>query len=88
MSKSSFRILLTGFVFASNAKVTKLLKSEKSTDAELAAAVKSTKAYKEDKNLQTVVSEVIAKAIGTSAPEPLKSKTAKEGEPLYRRRNW
>ena len=85
MSKSSFRILLTGFVFASNAKVTKLLKSEKSTDAELAAAVKSTKAYKEDKNLQIGVAEVIAKAIGKTTPEPKKSSSGKVGEP---RRVW
>lgn len=85
MVKTSFRALLLGFVFAANAKVTKLLKNEKSTDAELAAAVKSTKAYKEDKDLQDAVAEVIANAIDKTTPEPAKSESGKSGEP---RRSW
>jgi len=80
MSKSNFRTLLLSLTFAKNAKVTGLLKNEKTTDLELAAAVKSTKAYKENLDLQAEVATIIA---GTPEPkkEPEKVTSGCAGEP-------
>jgi hypothetical protein len=83
-SKRAFFILLAGIKFAANANVTKLLKKGSATDAELAIAVKTTKQYKENKDLQTEVAKVIAT---TTAPvaekkeEPVKPTTGRGAEP-------
>ena len=82
-SKSDFFTLLSGMKFAANANVTKLLKSGKATDGELAVAVKTTKQYKEDRDLQGVVAKVIAGAETPKAeakPEPEKTTTHRGGE--------
>ena len=83
-SKSAFKVLLLGVKFAASANVVKLLKKESVTDAELAIAVKTTKAYKEDKNLQAEVAKVLANAT-VPKPEPAKEQerksTDRSGEP-------
>lgn len=83
-SKSAFKVLLLGVKFAASANVVKLLKKESVTDAELAVAVKTTKAYKEDKNLQAEVAKVLANAT-VPTPEPTKEQERKSttrcGEP-------
>jgi len=80
---SKFRLSLLNYRFAANAKVTSLLKGTKSTDLELATAVKSTKAYKDSKDLQTEVAIIIA-GKPTPAQEPEKSKSKADGEPPRR----
>ena len=83
-SKSAFKVLLLGMKFAASANVVKLLKKESVTDAELAIATKTTKAYKEDRNLQAEVAKVLANAvIPTPAPakEPERKSTYRSGEP-------
>ena len=83
-SKSAFKVLLLGMKFAASANVVKLLKKESVTDAELAIATKTTKAYKEDRNLQAEVAKVLANAV-IPAPEPAKEperkSTYRSGEP-------
>ena len=83
-SKSAFKVLLLGVKFAASANVVKLLKKESVTDAELAVAVKTTKAYKEDRNLQAEVAKVLANAT-VPTPEPAKEQerksTTRGGEP-------
>ena len=83
-SKSAFKVLLLGMKFAASANVVKLLKKEDATDAELAIATKTTKAYKEDKNLQAEVAKVLANAV-VPKPEPVKEpermNTYRSGEP-------
>ncbi len=82
-SKSAFFTLLLGMKFAANANVTKLLKKDGVSDGELAVAVKTTKQYKENKDLQAEVARVIASA-GTpkpeTKPEPEKAQTSRSGE--------
>jgi len=82
-SKSAFLILLMGMKFAANANVTKLLKKGNATDGELAIAVKTTKQYKDSKELQAEVAKVIATA-ETPKPEakaePAKTQTSRSGE--------
>lgn len=82
-SKSAFLTLLLGIKFAANANVTKLIKKGGATDGELAIAVKTTKQYKEDKNLQAEVAKIIASA-ETPKPEakqePEKARTFRSGE--------
>ena len=83
MSKSAFMTLLLGFKFAANANVSKLLKKDDVTDGELAIAVKTTKQYKENKDLQTEVAKVIAGANNPkpeAKPEPPKAQTSRSGE--------
>ena len=62
----------------------KAKKKEEVTDAELAIATKTTKAYKEDKNLQAEVAKVLANAV-IPTPEPVKEpermNTYRSGEP-------
>lgn len=83
-SKSAFFTLLMGMKFAANANVSKLLKKGNATDGELAIAVKTTKQYKESKELQAEVAKVIA---GSETPkpeakaEPEKAQTSRAGEP-------
>ena len=82
-SKSAFLTLLLGMKFAANANVTKLLKKGGATDGELAIAVKTTKQYKEDGNLQVEVAKVIAGAENPkpeAKPEPAKAQTTRSGE--------
>ena len=83
-SKSAFKVLLLGVKFAASANVVKLLKKEDVTDAELAIATKTTKAYKEDRNLQAEVAKVLANAV-IPTPEPVKEperkSTYRGGEP-------
>jgi hypothetical protein len=85
MGTSTFTSFLLQFKFAPNANVAKLLKSGTATDAELAQAVKTTKQYKENKDLQTQVAVVIAKAtepveVKKVAEQP-KSTSTRAGEP-------
>lgn len=77
-----------GFTFAANAKAGKILKQgrEKSSDAALAIALKTTAAYKNDKKLQKMCEEALDKAVKAQekakAPEKTtRTKTGKEGEP-------
>ena len=83
-SKSAFKVLLLGMKFAASANVVKLLKKESVTDAELAIATKTTKAYKEDRNLQAEVAKVLANAVVPTpepAKEPERKSTCRGGEP-------
>lgn len=78
-----------GFTFAANAKAGKILKQgrEKSSDAALAIALKTTAAYKSDKKLQKMCEEALDEAVKeTKAPEKTKqTRTGKGGEP---ERTW
>lgn len=84
---TSFMSLLLTFKFAPTAKVSKLLKSGTATDSELALAVKSTKEYKENKELQKEVAIIIAnskEAVIEKKAEPVQIPTSRGGEP----RRW
>lgn len=81
MSKSSFFQEVREHKFAASSKAAKILKSG-GTDIELAAAVKTTKAYKESKSLQSAVAEVEKAEIAENRTEkkaPVASSRA--GEP-------
>ena len=83
-SKSAFKVLLLGVKFAASANVVILLKNEDATDAELAIATKTTKAYKENKDLQAEVAKVLANAVIPTpepAKEPERKSTYRSGEP-------
>ncbi len=77
---TNFSKKLLGMKFASNAKVTKLLKSEAS-DLELAQASKTTKPYKEDAEFKSIVDGIIEKSTSTKIVEPKKSNSTRSGEP-------
>jgi len=82
-SKSAFFTLLMGMKFAANANVSKLIKNGNATDGELAIAVKTTKQYKDSKELQAEVAKVIATAADPkpeAKPEPVKTQTSRSGE--------
>jgi hypothetical protein len=86
-SKSAFFTLLMGFKFAANANVAKLLKKDNPSDGELAVAVKTTKQYKESKELQDAATKVINDAEAPkpeAKPEPAKATSTRSGE----RRGW
>ena len=76
---TAFQIYVNNFKFAANAKVTKLLKSGKASDLEIAAACKTTKAYKEDLSLRVKVDEIFAKPV-EKQPEPAPKQDARMGE--------
>lgn len=80
---TAFQIYVSNFKFAANAKVAKLLKSGKASDLEVAAACKTTKAYKEDKSLRIKADEILAKPAEKS-PEPAQKQDTRMGEP----RRW
>ena len=76
---TAFQMYLENFIFAANAKATKLLKSGKASDLEVAAACKTTKAYKENLNLRAKVDEVLAKPV-EKQPEPAPKQDTRMGE--------
>ena len=76
---TAFQNYLSEFTFAPTSKVSKLLKSGKATDVELAAACKTTKAYKENLNLRTKVDEVFEKPV-EKQPEPAQKQDPRMGE--------
>ena len=76
---TAFQIYVSNFKFAANAKVAKLLKSGKASDLEVAAACKTTKAYKESLGLRAKVDEVLAKP-AEKQPEPAQKQDTRPGE--------
>ena len=68
--------------FGATAKVAKLLKNAKSSDAELAAACTTTKAYKENAAFAKEVDAIISGKVKEDAPkpEPAKSNSTRGGE--------
>ena len=76
---TAFQKYLSEFTFAPTSKVSKLLKSGKAPDIELAAACKTTKAYKEDQILVKRVEEVLSTA-SVKQPEPAQKQDARMGE--------
>lgn len=76
---TAFQMYVENFKFAANAKVTKLLKSDKASDIEVAAACKTTKAYKESLGLRAKVDEVLAKP-AEKQPEPAQKQDPRMGE--------
>ena len=77
---TAFQNYVNGFVFAANAKVSKLLKSGKATDLEVAAACKTTKAYKENSTLAGRVNEMLSVQV-EKVEEPKQSTSNRAGEP-------
>lgn len=80
---TAFQNYVKGFTFAANAKVSKLLKSGKATDLEVAAACKTTKAYKENSALAEKVNAVLSMPV-EKKEEPKESTSSRSGEP----RRW
>lgn len=78
---TAFAQYLAGITFAANSKVKKLLKSGRGTDLELAMAVKTTKAYKEDPDLASMAESIIAGKSNEKKDEPAMSQTKSNGEP-------
>ena len=76
---TAFQMYVENFKFAANAKVTKLLKSGKASDLEVAAACKTTKAYKENLTLCAKVDEIISKPV-EKQPEPAPKQDTRMGE--------
>ena len=76
---TAFQTYVNNFKFAANAKVSKLLKSGKASDLEVAAACKTTKAYNENLNLRVEVDEIFAKPV-EKQPEPAPKQDTRMGE--------
>lgn len=78
---TEFRELVSKLTLAASSKAAKMLKNGTGTDLELANAVKTTKAYKEDPFLAAKVATVIARETQTPKEEVPFSKSTKHAEP-------
>lgn len=77
---TDFQKVVREFKFAANSKVAKLLKSGKATDAQIASACKTTKAYKEYEILRNAVETLLAKPQEKSS-EPERKNDQRSAEP-------
>jgi hypothetical protein len=80
--KKPFKQLLGEQTFAPSSKVSKLMKSGKATDVELATAATTTKSYKENSEFKAAVDDVISgkTAAATKVPEKAPVASSRGGE--------